>query len=373
MLRIDFTVFLIAAIISYAAFKLIDLKKKRRRIFARELFSAVFFSYFLIMIYFSFFPLLISFEAHPTANIVPILETIKFIEDAPAELVMSNIVRNILIFVPFGFFMPMLFRRAERFYRTVAYGVLASFAIESVQFLLRLRIANVDHIILNTAGVIAGYLIYKLFKLLFILLGLNTEIYILQDKSKKSLFSVSLKLIGPMLVLTAIPCFIMFFKQTYSVRMSGEELVRKSLKGTKVQVAAEEKIGNNKLILTVEERDNQRFLRLEVFSRALAIRYYHRYSSQLQLERSESGFHFNGVPSAKGTENVIVFGKNKIAARLSISYKGEEYSEDISEKTYFIVCYPQEIPIGYYKDSLKFKLHSKSEEDITSAFYHKLN
>jgi len=70
---------------------------------------------------------------------------------------------NIGWFVPFGFLMPMLLNR-ERFLKIIILGFAFSFTIESLQFIFRLGVAELDDLILNTFGTAIGYLVFKLKK-----------------------------------------------------------------------------------------------------------------------------------------------------------------------------------------------------------------
>ncbi len=76
--------------------------------------------------------------------------------------VMLNLLGNIVCFMPFGFFLPIISRRAEKWYHTVGMGASFSLFIESVQLVSKVGSFDVDDIFLNTIGVIFGYVIYAL-------------------------------------------------------------------------------------------------------------------------------------------------------------------------------------------------------------------
>ncbi len=67
---------------------------------------------------------------------------------------------NVLMFVPFGFLAPVIECRDIGIVRAVAEGFLFSLLIELSQ-LLNARYTDVDDLIMNTAGAILGYVIYK--------------------------------------------------------------------------------------------------------------------------------------------------------------------------------------------------------------------
>ncbi|CAM3742228.1 VanZ family protein [Alkalicoccus chagannorensis] len=77
---------------------------------------------------------------------------------------------NILLFVPFGFFVPLLMERFRQqagrfsFLLTILLASLWSTFIEVNQFLFTQRVANVDDVLLNTLGGAVGYGIYLFYR-----------------------------------------------------------------------------------------------------------------------------------------------------------------------------------------------------------------
>jgi len=66
---------------------------------------------------------------------------------------------NIGWFVPFGFLLPILLKR-ESFLKVIVIGLMFSLAIESLQFIFRIGVAELDDLILNTLGTAIGYLLF---------------------------------------------------------------------------------------------------------------------------------------------------------------------------------------------------------------------
>lgn len=73
--------------------------------------------------------------------------------------VLANLAGNILIFIPFGFFVPMSSERKNIFVTTIG-AFLLSLVIESIQLYTRVGCFDVDDLLLNTLGGVAGYIIY---------------------------------------------------------------------------------------------------------------------------------------------------------------------------------------------------------------------
>ena len=71
---------------------------------------------------------------------------------------------NILLFVPFGFFIPRVNIRLSHAGLVLLCGIVTSTLIEGLQFILRLGYCDIDDIIANALGAIVGYGIYSLFR-----------------------------------------------------------------------------------------------------------------------------------------------------------------------------------------------------------------
>lgn len=77
----------------------------------------------------------------------------------------ATYILNIIMCIPFGFLIPLIWPKS-RLGETALSGLFFSFMIETSQLLNR-RNSAVDDLLMNTIGVILGYLIYVLFCRLF--------------------------------------------------------------------------------------------------------------------------------------------------------------------------------------------------------------
>lgn len=73
----------------------------------------------------------------------------------------TNLFGNVVIFVPFGFFMPMA-SRYRSFFSTVFYSFGLSLCVETFQLLTKVGSFDVDDLLLNTIGGLVGYLIFSM-------------------------------------------------------------------------------------------------------------------------------------------------------------------------------------------------------------------
>lgn len=84
----------------------------------------------------------------------PEINWIPFQDISSANIV--GMVLNVLMFVPFGAFLPIYFAKFRKVSATVLAGVLMSFTIELFQ-LFTFRVTDIDDLIMNTLGTLLGY------------------------------------------------------------------------------------------------------------------------------------------------------------------------------------------------------------------------
>lgn len=80
-------------------------------------------------------------------------------------LELRNIIFNILMFLPLGFVLPLLFKKCEKFYITYFLGLCMTISIEVLQLISKRGIFEIDDIINNTLGCMIGYGIIMIFLL----------------------------------------------------------------------------------------------------------------------------------------------------------------------------------------------------------------
>ena len=73
---------------------------------------------------------------------------------------LKNSILNILLFVPLGFFLPVLWQRFRKGILSIAFGFGLSLNIELLQ-MLTFRATDVNDIITNTVGTLVGFLLAK--------------------------------------------------------------------------------------------------------------------------------------------------------------------------------------------------------------------
>ncbi|MFF3025643.1 VanZ family protein [Gottfriedia sp. NPDC057948] len=84
------------------------------------------------------------------------------------KMIVRNVGGNILMFMPLGFLVPILWGNCKRLKNILMIGLIVSLSIESLQFVECLlgvglgRKIDIDDVICNVFGTILGFLIYKL-------------------------------------------------------------------------------------------------------------------------------------------------------------------------------------------------------------------
>jgi glycopeptide antibiotics resistance protein len=101
-----------------------------------------------------------------TVNLIPFHGISIILRQNDTRYLLLNIIGNIVMFIPFGFFTPLLWDRARRFITVITGGFIFSLLIEFLQFFIS-RGTDIDDLILNTAGTMIGYLLYAGFRRLF--------------------------------------------------------------------------------------------------------------------------------------------------------------------------------------------------------------
>ena len=102
------------------------------------------------------------------ANLVPFRTIIRYVKfflsrmDRESVLLAAwNLGGNFLLFMPMGFFLPVLLSSEKAFGRTFGLVFLTVFAAEVLQGVLRVGVPDVDDLVTNMAGACVGMLLSK--------------------------------------------------------------------------------------------------------------------------------------------------------------------------------------------------------------------
>lgn len=79
---------------------------------------------------------------------------------------MRFVIENVLLFIPFGFLMPLTSKKLSKYKWVFVSTLIISVCIEVCQYIFRCGKTEVDDVILNVAGASAGFLFYKIMKMI---------------------------------------------------------------------------------------------------------------------------------------------------------------------------------------------------------------
>lgn len=342
MIGISYIYFLILSLILWFIYRFISHKKYNKINILREVFINFFFIYFLIVIYFTFFKggiLHLDLQMRSYANIIPLLETIKMFQDNFMGLGNSlyNVIGNILLFIPFGFAIPLLFKNHNKLFKVTLYGFIASFSIELLQYLTCTNFTDIDDVIFNTLGALVGFLTFNIF--MFIVRKTNI-IYPIEKIRKTydgSLIFLSSKFLLPLTLCSISLFFSILYSSTISGNLSDEEIAKAVFNyNTEGNYVATEQFFNHKLFL----QDNGEYLELKIADEVLNNRYVQGYSRQIPWNKDSYCYSVALISEDDESTGVIVFGKNNDAKTIEITLNNNVYSTFISPDTFFIITYP---------------------------------
>ncbi|MDE6567907.1 MAG: VanZ family protein [Lachnospiraceae bacterium] len=124
----------------------------------------IFIIYLVMMVYFLFFSEQMGRVPgnQYRYNLVPFAEIKRYLSyrnKIGSFHVMLNLLGNVVCFIPFGFVIPILTRKQTAL-RMFLLGMSASVLVELLQLVSMLGTFDVDDIILNTLGVLIGYVLF---------------------------------------------------------------------------------------------------------------------------------------------------------------------------------------------------------------------
>lgn len=80
-----------------------------------------------------------------------------------ADVSILNLLSNIFLFSPIGFFVPLINEKYISLKKIILIGVSTSCVVEVIQLFIG-RSCDIDDVILNTCGVVIGFIIFKVYK-----------------------------------------------------------------------------------------------------------------------------------------------------------------------------------------------------------------
>ena len=102
------------------------------------------------------------YNLHPLDTVSRYLWVLKYSLDPTQQFhAIANLAGNVILFLPLGIFLPMLFVRLRTFWRFALAALLAILSVEALQLFTGLGALDVDDLILNLMGIALGYLLWQ--------------------------------------------------------------------------------------------------------------------------------------------------------------------------------------------------------------------
>ncbi|MCM2588181.1 VanZ family protein [Rossellomorea marisflavi] len=97
------------------------------------------------------------------ANVIPFHSLYEYIsrwDHYNVDIILTNTFGSILLYIPLGFFLPLLIMKGAGMLKVVKQSAILIFLVNLAQYVLHLGRFDVDDVILGTVGALIGYLIY---------------------------------------------------------------------------------------------------------------------------------------------------------------------------------------------------------------------
>lgn len=159
-----FVIFITISAILYLPIFFVLRRKGKESI--RQLSYLLYFCSFFIIIFATIILFGLPINFNPERYILNLKPLLWLKDESIRNRIIGEIIPNIMIFVPFGIFTPIVFKRMRKFYMTALVVLVLTFSIEFFQYFIG-RTSDIDDLIANFLGGIIGYGIFKFFSYFF--------------------------------------------------------------------------------------------------------------------------------------------------------------------------------------------------------------
>ena len=108
-----------------------------------------------------------SMQGSTNYNLIPFRSMSVQIERITQWWALKNLLGNIIPFIPFGFILPITYKKFSSMIKVLSIGFASILLIEIFQFFTKLGSFDVDDIILNIVGIVCGYLMFLIMNRIF--------------------------------------------------------------------------------------------------------------------------------------------------------------------------------------------------------------
>lgn len=140
---------------------------KKHKIWIHRMMVGLFLIYIAAMAYFLFFSEQLNRTSGEYEYNLVLLREIKrgfwCYRNGMKGYFLLNVVMNVVAFMPFGFILPIINSKNQKFLNILVLSFEMTLLIELLQLFLRVGSFDVDDLLLNMIGAILGFLLFKVF------------------------------------------------------------------------------------------------------------------------------------------------------------------------------------------------------------------
>ena len=369
--------FIIVALISMALwiiYRLYNVVKNKRINIAREIILFIFFVYFLFLLLLTIFKggriefsnqfNSFMYREHGLLgiiNIVPIKETINTFMHSETGMRNSlrNLIGNILVFMPLGFFIPLLFDKFNNFKKVLKVGCLSSLAIELSQLFVGSNVCDIDDVIYNTLGALAGFICYKTFETIIKKVNLKNKLDKIRDFETNNILKKTIKGISIVIIVSLVSYVYAFYNQTMSAQLSDEEMAKKAFDCSDENIIDIKEFNGLKFYLIKDEVG----LEIRQINKYILDRYIDSHIGYSFIENEKYGYRQEFIYNGENTNvmSPIVYGKNTNASKVIMTVRDKTIEQNLKKDDYFMVIYPEFI--SFNEDEIR-KIYSSEVSSV---------
>ena len=369
--------FIIVALISMALwiiYRLYNVVKNKRINIAREIILFIFFVYFLFLLLLTIFKggriefsnqfNSFMYREHGLLgiiNIVPIKETINTFMHSETGMRNSlrNLIGNILVFMPLGFFIPLLFDKFNNLKKVLKVGCLSSLAIELSQLFVGSNVCDIDDVIYNTLGALAGFICYKTFETIIKKVDLKNKLDKIRDFETNNILKKTIKGISIVIIVSLVSYVYAFYNQTMSAQLSDEEMAKKAFDCSDENIIDIKEFNGLKFYLIKDEVG----LEIRQINKYILDRYIDSHIGYSFIENEKYGYRQEFIYNGENTNvmSPIVYGKNTNASKVIMTVRDKTIEQNLKKDDYFMVIYPEFI--SFNEDEIR-KIYSSEVSSV---------
>lgn len=343
--------------------------------FLRESGVAILFVWSLVVVRVVYFPMTIIFyDWHSRVNLIPFRSILQLIGETAPTTAMENIGGNILMFVPAGLLLPLLFTRLRSLGALALRAAVISAVIELTQVFTRARAIDVDDVILNVLGAMIGYVLFALARAMA--KGRpKLETVLVRFGAERTSREPLLTPVVPILITLAVVLPMMLGTIVEATLADGPDgIIAYATEGrSDVDVVAREDIGEHTFVLTSERQGAAERLTRVDFERVLPGRFTWIGTGEMRSSGSTFSWSITTFNVVRGEiPLVVVWGSNAaMAAEVEVSGNGVTEQLGIPPGSAFVVGFSFDVDVhskGDVLDDFDFVFYDRSGVDVTSQF-----